>query len=133
CGPGRAGHSGASPPPLGPPGCPRPPGRIAGTGPAHRSRRRVVAGLAAIAAAAAACLLSLALAGGAAAASHGPAREGWPAATKIVVEPGQPLWSIAAAAEPGADTRAVIEQIVAANHLPGDTIEPGQALWVPAR
>lgn len=95
--------------------------------------RRVVAGLAAIAAAAAACLLSLALAGGAAAASHGPAREGWPAARKVVVEPGQTLWSIATAAEPGADTRAVIEQIVAANHLPGDTIEPGQALWVPAR
>jgi hypothetical protein len=95
--------------------------------------RRVVAGLAAIAAAAAACLLSLALAGGAAAASHGPAREGWPAAQKVVVEPGQTLWSIATAAEPGADTRAVIDQIVAANHLPGDTIEPGQALWVPAR
>jgi hypothetical protein len=91
----------------------------------------VVAGLAVIAGAVAACLLSLTLAGGAAAASHGPAREGWSAARQIVVEPGQTLWSIASAAEPGADTRAVIEQIIAANRLPGDTIEPGEALWVP--
>jgi hypothetical protein len=92
--------------------------------------RRVVAVLAAIAAAAAAGLLSLALAGGAAAASHGPAKEGWPAARKIVVEPGQTLWSIAAGAEPRADTRAVIDQIIAANSLRGDAIEPGQVLWV---
>jgi hypothetical protein len=41
------------------------------------------------------------------------------------------LWSIASAAEPGADPRVIIQQIVAANALSGATIQAGQLLWVP--
>jgi LysM repeat protein len=51
--------------------------------------------------------------------------------TQIVVRPGQTLWSIAAAAEPSADPRIVIQQIIDANALGGNTIRAGQLLWVP--
>lgn len=55
-----------------------------------------------------------------------------PAAVTYVVEPGDTLWSIASAASPGADPRAVIDAIVKANGLLGASIQPGQALVVPA-
>jgi LysM repeat protein len=49
----------------------------------------------------------------------------------VVVHPGQTLWSIAAQAEPAADPRAVMQQIIDLNALRGTGIEPGQHLWVP--
>jgi LysM domain len=51
--------------------------------------------------------------------------------TSIVVHPGQSLWSIASQAEPGADPRVVMQQIVDLNALRGTSVEPGQHLWVP--
>ena len=51
--------------------------------------------------------------------------------TPVVVHPGQTLWSIASQAEPTADPRAVMQQIIDLNALRGTGIEPGQRLWVP--
>jgi Tfp pilus assembly protein FimV len=50
---------------------------------------------------------------------------------QIVVRPGQTLWSIASAAEPAADPRDVVQQIMTANAMTGTTITAGQLLWVP--
>jgi len=49
----------------------------------------------------------------------------------VVVHPGQTLWSIASRAEPSADPRAVMQQIIDLNALHGTSVEPGQRLWVP--
>jgi LysM domain len=92
-----------------------------------------VGGLAIAAAAAVACLLSLALAGGALASNNGPARAGYQGMRQIVVQPGQTLWSIAAAVDPAADPRMIIPQLEAANSLTGSTVYPGETLWVPGR
>ena len=51
--------------------------------------------------------------------------------TSVVVHPGQTLWSIASQAEPAADPRAVVQQIIDLNGLRGTRLEPGQRLWVP--
>jgi hypothetical protein len=51
--------------------------------------------------------------------------------TSVVVHPGQTLWSIASQAEPNADPRVVIQQIIDINALRGTSVEPGQRLWVP--
>lgn len=51
--------------------------------------------------------------------------------TSIVVHPGQTLWSIASQAEPSADPRVVMQQIIDLNALSGTSVEPGQRLWVP--
>jgi len=91
----------------------------------------VVGGLAVAAVALAAFLLSLALSGGALASNHGSAGSPYQGMRHVVVQPGQNLWSLAAQAEPGADPRLVIPQIVSANSLAGDAIYPGEQLWVP--
>jgi LysM domain len=49
----------------------------------------------------------------------------------VVVRPGQSLWAIAARAEPTADPRSVIQEIIDLNALGGTAIQPGQHLWVP--
>ena len=51
--------------------------------------------------------------------------------TSVVVHPGQTLWSIASQAEPTADPRAVMQQIIELNSLHGTNVVPGQRLWVP--
>jgi LysM domain len=51
--------------------------------------------------------------------------------SRVVVRPGQSLWSVAERADPGADTRQVIQQIVELNGLTGDAVVAGQLLWVP--
>jgi hypothetical protein len=97
-----------------------------------RRGRAVVAALTILAATAVVLLLWLSLAGGAQASSHGQlARAGYRGMTQIVVRPGQTLWSLAAAAEPSADPRIVIQQIIDANALGGTTIRAGELLWVP--
>jgi hypothetical protein len=96
-----------------------------------RRGRRVVGGLAAGAAALAAFALSLALGGGALASSHASGGSPYQGMRQVVVQPGQNLWALAARAEPGADPRLVIPQIVSANALAGDAIYPGEQLWVP--
>lgn len=49
----------------------------------------------------------------------------------VVVQPGQSLWSIAEQAEPAADPRTVIQQIIQYNALGSDVVAPGESLWVP--
>jgi LysM domain len=51
--------------------------------------------------------------------------------TSVVVHPGQTLWSIASQAEPTADPRALMQQIIELNALRGTSVVPGQRLWVP--
>jgi hypothetical protein len=76
--------------------------------------------------------LSLIVAGVAQATSHTAA----PRATganlaRVVVLPGQSLWSVAETADSRADTRLVIQQITQLNGLTSDTVFAGQRLWVP--
>jgi hypothetical protein len=51
--------------------------------------------------------------------------------TSVVVHPGQSLWSIASQAQPSADPRTVMQEIVDLNALHGTSLVPGQHLWVP--
>ena len=51
--------------------------------------------------------------------------------TRVIVEPGESLWTIAAQAEPAADPRSVIQEIIDLNALGGTSIQPGERLWVP--
>jgi len=51
--------------------------------------------------------------------------------TSVIVHPGQTLWSIASQAEPTADPRIVMQQIIDLNALHGTSVVPGQRLWVP--
>jgi nucleoid-associated protein YgaU len=50
---------------------------------------------------------------------------------KVQVRPGDSLWSLAEAYDPGADTRLVIQDILQLNSMTGDRVQPGQVLWVP--
>jgi nucleoid-associated protein YgaU len=79
----------------------------------------------------AALLITVLASGGAQATNHGPARAGYRGMHQVVVQRGQTLWSIAAAAEPAADPRTVIEEIMSANALASPAINAGQLLWVP--
>ena len=77
-------------------------------------------------------LLSLLLTGGAwAAGPPAPAHGANRSLAQVVVLPGQSLWSVAQTAEPNADPRQVMQQIIELNGLAGDTIQAGQRLWVP--
>ena len=96
-----------------------------------RRGRIVVAALVIIGATMAALLITLLASGGAQATNHGAARGGYQGMHQVVVQPGQTLWSIAAAAEPSADPRTVIQQIMTANALAGPGVSAGQQLWVP--
>jgi hypothetical protein len=86
-----------------------------------------------LAIAAVALAVGLAAAGGADAANHGQPRAGYQGMHEIVVRPGQTLWSIASAVEPGADPRVVVPEIMTANAMASTTISAGQLLWVPGR
>jgi nucleoid-associated protein YgaU len=77
--------------------------------------------------------VSMAVAGVAQATGHSAAtaahaREG---VTKVLVRPGQNLWSLAERYAPGADTRLVIQEILQLNSMSTDQVQPGQVLWVP--
>ena len=97
-----------------------------------RRGRRVVWAFAALLVMALLIPFALMASAGAQAANHGAS----PAAVRagmrhVVVQPGQSLWSIAVQAEPHADPRAVIQQIVQFNALGSDVVAPGESLWVP--
>ena len=96
-----------------------------------RRGRIVVASLVLVGATVATLLLTLLAPGGAQATSHGQPRAGYQGMHQVVVRPGQTLWSIAALAEPAADPRTVIQEIMSANALAGPAISAGQLLWVP--
>lgn len=89
--------------------------------------------LAVVLAAGIAALTWLTLAGGAQASGRGQSGPGGYRhdLTKVVVQPGQTLWSIAVRAEPAADPRLVVQQIMDINSLSGAGIQAGQVLWVP--
>jgi nucleoid-associated protein YgaU len=76
--------------------------------------------------------VAMTLAGVAQATGHSapaaPARAG---VTKVLVRPGQNLWSLAEKYAPGADTRLVIQEILQLNSMSTDQVQPGQVLWVP--
>jgi hypothetical protein len=104
------------------------PGRLRLT----RRGRRVLTGFVMLVIVISAMLIWTGVAGGAQAPRPGaPARSVYQGMTQIVVQPGQTLWSIAAAVEPSADPRAAIQQISDINGLTGTQIEAGQLLWVP--
>jgi nucleoid-associated protein YgaU len=62
-----------------------------------------------------------------AAAAHGDTRP----ATRVAVQPGDTLWSIAAEHYPADDVRVRVQDIEAANGLRGPQIEAGQTLKLP--
>jgi len=70
-------------------------------------------------------------------ATQAPARPASPRAAgqapvaQIVVQPGQTLWSIAVQADPSADTRLVVQQIMSMNSLTSENVTAGQHLRVP--
>lgn len=57
----------------------------------------------------------------------------WPGryVTRVVVQPGQSLWSLAEAYAPRSDPRQVIQQVLQLNSLASDQLRPGQVLWLP--
>jgi LysM domain len=92
-------------------------------------RGRVVV---AVAAALVLAALSLVIASAALAASHPvSSRAAQQGLAQVAVRPGQSLWSVAEDADPGADTRVVIQRIIDLNGLTGNVVFAGQRLWVP--
>ena len=85
----------------------------------------------AVAAALLVAALSLVIAASAQATNHPQSSRGAQHLIQVTVRPGQSLWSVAENADPGADTRAVIQQIVELNGLTGDVVTAGQRVWVP--
>ena len=140
-GPGQAAPA-AAPPAAAPPAAAPPaavaPGHAAHPQPARDQpatvplrltrRGRVVV---AVAAALLLAALSLVIAASAQATSHPVARAAQQNLTQVTVRPGQSLWSVAESADPDADTRVVIQQIVELNGLTGAVVFAGQRLWVP--
>jgi predicted Zn-dependent protease len=51
----------------------------------------------------------------------------------VTVAPGETLWQIAARVDPGADRRALVDQIEALNHLHDGRVVAGQQLRLPRR
>jgi len=77
-------------------------------------------------------VLSLVIAASAQATNHPVPSSGTQhSLAQLTVRPGQSLWSVAEAADPDADTRVVIQQIIELNGLTGDVVFAGQQLWVP--
>jgi LysM repeat protein len=94
----------------------------------------VVAGVVIVVVAAAVTLILMLAAGGVRASGPGqPPRAGYQGMTRVVVRQGQTLWSIAASAEPSADPRVVVPQIIEANALTSTVVRAGEVLWVPRR
>jgi LysM domain len=76
--------------------------------------------------------LLLAGAGAAQATGHSASqRATGPNLARVVVRPGQTLWSVAENADPNADPRLVIQQVAQLNALTSDNLVAGQRLWVP--
>lgn len=77
-------------------------------------------------------VLSLVIAASAQATNHPVSSPGThQSVAQVTVRPGQSLWSVAEAADPNADPRVVIQQIVELNALTGNVVFAGQRLWVP--
>jgi len=96
--------------------------------PVRLTRRGRVA--AAVAAALAVTALSTGLATTARAAHSGAASPG-PGVSRVVVESGQSLWSLAGEYDPHADPRAVVDRILRLNAMTDTRVQAGAVLWVP--
>ncbi|MGH3744704.1 MAG: LysM peptidoglycan-binding domain-containing protein [Mycobacteriales bacterium] len=97
-------------------------------GPRHGSLRLTRRGRVLVVLLALGLLLVAGFAAGRVSSSHAA-----PATTATaVVQPGDTLWSIAARVAPERDTRAVVRQIRAANHLSSASVQVGQRLTLPA-
>jgi LysM domain len=97
-----------------------------------RRGRQVLTGFVMLVIVISAMLIWTSVAGGAQAPSPGaPARSVYQGMAQIVVQPGQTLWSIAAAVDPSADPWTAVQQISDANALNGTQVQAGQLLWVP--
>jgi hypothetical protein len=96
-------------------------------------RGRVVLGvLIGLAVAAVAIAIWFAVAGQAQASSQvGPRTPVGNSVSRVVVRPGETLWGIAAQADPAADPRTVIPEIVDLNSLSSTSLQVGQVLLVP--
>ena len=88
-------------------------------------RRRVLAALAGLG-----LVLAVARAGVALGGSSLASAERLPHVQRVVVEPGDSLWSIAQRVAPSHDPRAVVDQLAA--RLGSTTLVPGETLAVPA-
>ena len=93
--------------------------------PAVYHRRRVLAALAGLALA-----LTVARAGAALGGSSLASAERLPHVQRVVVQPGDSLWSIAARVAPGHDPRAIVDTL--GRRLGTSTLVPGETLSVPA-
>lgn len=117
--------------------------RAAGPAPAARRtpvvrltrRGQIVAAVFAVAGALGLCaVIGLTAAGQAQAAGRGaPPGAARAHYARVVVRPGQTLWSIALSAQPAADPRIVVQQIIDLNALPGTAVQAGESLLVPHR
>jgi len=97
-----------------------------------RRGRAVVGAIMVVCVTATSALLWLALGGPAlASGGAGPGRQPGTGMLRVVVGPRQTLWSIATRADPAADPRVIIPQIVGDNRLDGTVIYTGEVLWVP--
>ena len=76
--------------------------------------------------------VSMVLAAAAQATGHSgvPAGPG-KAVTKVLVRPGDSLWSLAETYDPNADTRLIVHDIQQLNSMTTDQVQPGRILWVP--
>jgi len=76
-------------------------------------------------------LMTMLVSGHAQATNHDQPGAGYQGMHQVVVQPGQTLWSIAAKADPTADPRDVVQEIMSTNALGSPSITAGQLLWVP--
>jgi LysM domain-containing protein len=66
-----------------------------------------------------------------AAGSGAPAGSVYRHMTAVVVRPGESLWSLAMQAQPHADPRVVVQEIIDVNAMHSSTVWAGERLWVP--
>ena len=110
------------------------PAAVRYTGPAPlrlTDRGRLVVGVLAVLGAVAVAGLVWLAAARAQTTSQMPHVHGTQGMTRVVVGPGQTLWSIASRVDPSSDPRVIIQEIVTDNALSSTTIQVGQVLWVP--
>ena len=98
--------------------------------PAPRSVRLTRRGRLVLAVVAALVVAGLVVAGATAAQASSPA-SAHAGQSRVFVQPGDTLWSIAQSTDPGADPQAVVAGIMKDNHLSTATVNVGQRLWVP--
>jgi len=96
-----------------------------------RRGRIVVAVLLVVVLSVAVLLITTFVSGRAQATNHGQPGAGYQGMHQVVVRPGQTLWAIAVAADPTADPRDTVQEIMSANALGSPSITAGQLLWIP--